>query len=110
MRFDLDGPGIIEIKWEKVKGIRSDRTFEILLQSGQVLLSNLDSLFFSKHQIGVDHIIEIYPIRNRLLKRLNGNFSTGLNYTKSSEIFNLILTESLTIVFQNWSLVYTPTL
>src|SRR4051794_37366381 len=46
LRFDLDGPGIIEIKWEKVKMIRSDRQFEIVLQTGEVWVSKPDSLFF----------------------------------------------------------------
>src|SRR4051812_50195955 len=51
LRFDLDGPGIIEIKWEKVQSIRSERQFEILLQTGEVLLNKLDSVFFIDHDI-----------------------------------------------------------
>ena len=67
--------------------IRSARIFEMVLQNGQVLLGTPDSLFFSFNEIEVDDIVEMYPIRKRLLKRLNGNFSTGLSYTKSSDVF-----------------------
>src|SRR3954464_12335090 len=51
LRVDIDGPGIIDIKWEKVKMIRSARIFEMVLQNGQVLLGTPDSLFFSFNEI-----------------------------------------------------------
>jgi hypothetical protein len=86
LKYDMDGPGIIEIKWEMVKSIRSERQFEIVLQSGEVLVSKLDSIFFSSHSIAVDNIVEIYPMRKKILKRISGNVNAGFNYNKSSEI------------------------
>jgi hypothetical protein len=86
LRFDLDGPGIIEIKWEKIKSISSERNFEILLQSGELLVSKIDSNFYSRNSVTVNDFVELYPIRNRFVKRLNGDVSTGLTYTKSSEV------------------------
>src|SRR5829696_2707319 len=86
LKFDMDGPGIIEIKWEKVIAIRSDRQFEIGLQSGELLVSHLDSAFFSEHSIDVNEIVEMYPIKKKFIRRFSGNISTGVNYTKSSDI------------------------
>src|SRR3982750_3081465 len=48
LKFDLDGPGIIDIKWEKVKTVRSNREFEVVLASGEVLVTRLDSVFFNE--------------------------------------------------------------
>ena len=86
LRFDMDGPGIIDIKWEKVIAIRSTRLFEIGLQSGELLVSQLDSAFFADHSIEVNAIVEMYPIKKKFIRRFSGNISTGVSYTKSSDI------------------------
>jgi len=86
LKYDMDGPGIIEIKWEMVKSIWSLREFEIVLQSGEVIVSKLDSVFFSNKSITVYDIVEIFPIKKRIIKRLSGNVNAGFNYNKSSEI------------------------
>ena len=89
LKFDLDGPGIINIKWEKVKAIRSDKVFEIVLRSGEVIVSKPDSLFFDQYKLIPDDIVDMVPIRNKFLKRLYGDFSVGFNYTKSTDIVQL---------------------
>ena len=86
LRFDLDGPGIIEIKWEKVTAFRSNRDFEITLRSGEILIGKPDSAFFKSYNLVTDDIVEMATIKKRFVKRLYGNFDIGFNYTKSSKI------------------------
>ena len=96
LRFDLDGPGIIDIKWEKVVAVRSDKLFEIGLQSGALIVSKLDSAFFSTHAVELSAIIEMYPIRKKFVRRFSGNVSTGINYTKSSDVFEFNFSSVIT--------------
>lgn len=89
LKYDMDGPGIIDIKWEKVKAIRSDRVFEITLRSGEVIVNKPDSLFFEQNSIALDDIVEMLSIKNKVWKRLYGDFNAGFNYAKSSQIGQL---------------------
>ena len=46
LTFDMTGPGKISIKWEEVKGLKSDKIFEITLRQGQVTVRRLTAHFF----------------------------------------------------------------
>lgn len=96
LKFDMDGPGVIDIKWEKVIAVRSTRLFEIGLQSGELLVSQLDSAFFAEHSIEVNQIVEMYPISKKFIRRFSGNISTGVNYTKSSDILEFNFSGTVT--------------
>ena len=96
LNFDMDGPGIINIKWEKVTAIKSDRIFEILLRNGEVSVSKPDSVFFSLHKLHLDDIIEMVPIKDKFLRRLSGNVDLGFNYTKSSKLLQLNFGSTIT--------------
>lgn len=89
LKFDMDGPGIIDIKWEYVKSINSKRIFEIVFRSGAIVVNALDSSFFQQNLVHLNDIVELATIKNKFLKRLKGNFSVGSSYTKSSEIFQI---------------------
>ena len=96
LSFDMNGPGIIYIKWEQIINLTSNRIFQVSLQNGQVLVSKLDSVFFKQYDIILDDIVEIVPIRNKFLKRLSGDINLGFNYTKSSEILQFNFGSSIT--------------
>jgi hypothetical protein len=96
LTFDMTGPGKISIKWEEVKGLKSDKIFEITLRQGQVTVRTVDSAFFSEYQIGVDDIVELERIKDKFLRRLSGDINIGFNYTKSSKILQFNLGSSLT--------------
>jgi len=87
LSFKMDGPGTINIKWEEVKGIASQKVFEFTLIGGNLVVSRLDSLLLSYHIANLDDIVEIIPIKDRFLKRLVGDVNWGFNYTKSNAIF-----------------------
>ena len=46
LSYDVDGPGTISIKWEHVMKISSDKTFQVTMQNGDVIITRLDSVFF----------------------------------------------------------------
>lgn len=96
LNFDMNGPGIISIKWEEIVRLMSVKTFEITLQNGQVIIAKLDSLFFESRHVKLDEIVEIVQIKNKFLKRLEGNVNLGFSYTKSSDIFQFNFTSSTT--------------
>ena len=84
--FDVTGPGKIEIKWEEVVKIRSDKIFQVTFQKGQVLITKLDSLFFEKEHISIDDIVYIVQIKSKFFKSISGDISLGFNYAKSTDI------------------------
>ena len=86
LNYDMDGTGTIGIKWEKVKALKSDKVFEILLRSGEILVAAPDSLLFLQRHISLNDIVEMLTIKNRFLKRLYGDIAIGFNYTKSSQV------------------------
>ncbi|HTE24613.1 DUF481 domain-containing protein [Flavitalea sp.] len=96
LSFDMNGPGIISIKWEEVVQVRSVKTFQVTLQKGDVLLVKLDSLFFTSQHVNLDDIVEIVQIKNTFFKRLSGDVNFGFNYNKSSDIFQLNFAGSIT--------------
>jgi hypothetical protein len=95
LSFDMNGPGMISIKWEEIVRITSNKTFQVTTQNGQVLLTKLDSLFFETQKIKLDQIVEIVQIRNKFLKRLEGDINLGFNYTKSSDIVQFNFASSI---------------
>ncbi len=86
LTYKMDGPGTIDIKWEYITGISSNKVFDFTLRNGEIIVGSLDSLFKSHQKIILNDIIEIIPIKDRFLNRLVGDVSLGINYTKSNSI------------------------
>jgi hypothetical protein len=86
LTYKMDGPGTIDIKWEYITGIASNKVFDFTLRNGEIIVGSLDSLFKSHQKIILNDIIEIIPIKDRFLNRLVGDVSLGINYTKSNSI------------------------
>ena len=102
LSFDMNGPGIISIKWEEVVQLRSNKTFQVALQDGQILVTKLDSVFFETQNIGLDEIVEILQIKNMFWKRLYGDVNLGFNYTKSNDIFQFNFSSSIAYRIPKW--------
>jgi putative salt-induced outer membrane protein YdiY len=86
LNFDITGPGTISIKWEEIVKVISNKSLQLTLRSGEVLVTNLDSLFFNRPYIQLDDIVEIVQIKDNFLQRLDGDINLGFSYTKSSDI------------------------
>ncbi len=95
LSYDVTGPGIIDIKWEEVTKIKSDKIFEFTLMRGILVVTTVDSLFKMFHITSLDQIVEIMPIRDRFLKRITGDVNLGFNYTKSNNILQLNFASNL---------------
>lgn len=96
LSYDVDGPGTISIKWEHVVRIRSDKTFQVTMQNGDVLITRLDSLFFEQPYVTLDSIIEIVRIKDQFLQRLDGTINLGFNYAKSNNDLQFNFNSSIT--------------
>lgn len=91
LTYKMDGPGTINVKWEEVVGFKSDKVFEVTLRWGTIVTTRVDSNFYVTYHATVDDIIELVPIKDKILRRLRGDFNLGFNYSKSSGVlqFNL---------------------
>ena len=96
LSYDVDGPGTISIKWEHVVKISSDKTFQVTMQNGDVLITTLDSVFFDQPNITLDSIIEIVRINDKFMQRLDGNINLGFNYAKSNSALQFNFNSSIT--------------
>src|SRR5664279_4748588 len=54
LTYKMDGPGTINIKWEYVTGIRSNKVFDFTLRNGEIIVAGLDSLFQSHQKTHLD--------------------------------------------------------
>lgn len=98
LEFKMDGPGTINIKWEEVKNIKSDKIFEFTLRWGNLIACTLDTLYSDYHLKSLDDIIEIIPIKDKFLKRLIGDANLGFNYTKSNSILQFNFTGNIAYI------------
>ena len=96
LSYDVDGPGTISIKWEHIVKISSDKTFQVTMQNGDVLITRLDSVFFNQPSITLDSIIEIVRIKDRFMQRLDGSINLGFNYAKSNSDLQFNFNSSIT--------------
>lgn len=85
LNIDVDGPGKIDIKWEYIVKIESNKTLQITLRNGEVYVTTMDSLFSVVPYVMLDDVVEIVRIKDKFIKRLDGSVNLGFNYAKSSD-------------------------
>ena len=83
--IDVEGPGKIDIKWEYIVKIESNKTLQITLRNGEVYVTTMDSLFSVVPYTTLSDVVEIVRIKDKFIKRLDGNVNLGFNYAKSSD-------------------------
>ncbi|HEY5772938.1 MAG TPA: hypothetical protein VIS75_09930, partial [Chitinophagaceae bacterium] len=83
--IDVDGPGKIDIKWEYIVKIESNKTLQITMRNGDVYVTTMDSLFSVVPYAMLDDVVEIVRIKDKFIKRLDGSVNLGFNYAKSSD-------------------------
>jgi hypothetical protein len=83
--IDVEGPGKIDIKWEYIVKIESNKTLQITLRDGEVYVTTMDSLFSVVPYVMLSDVVEIVRIKDKFIKRLDGSVNLGFNYAKSSD-------------------------
>ena len=96
--LNMTSTGSVEVKWETVERIVSDKIFQVTIQNGAVLVTKLDSAFFNTHHFILDDIVDFVRIKDRFWRNLDGDLGLGFNYTKSSDILQFNFNSSITYV------------
>jgi len=98
LSLKTDAAGTIQIKWDRIYQVKSDKYFEIGLGEGIKYFGSLDiSESDDKYkvlvvteegetEVDMNQIVEITPIKNRFWARIDGNLSMGFSYTKGSDV------------------------
>ncbi len=116
--FDTDAMGTVTIQWDKIVEIRSDAPMDIEATDGKRYFGTLEksgraeqvtiSSGTSSDSLAIVDLVEIVPIGGSFLKRLQGSFSAGFSFTKSSDVGQLSFNGNL--LYQDrknrWALSY----
>lgn len=98
LSLKTDAAGTIQIKWDRIYQLKSDKYFEIGLGRGILYYGSLDItanddkykilVITEEEEIEIDmnRIVEITPIKNRFWGKVNGNIDLGYSYNKGSEV------------------------
>lgn len=97
--FKTNGMGTVKVKAEEIKSLKSKKRFQIQLDNGYIYFGTFDTVNSQKDYVKIitssgtvyktemKSIVEIFPFRKKFWYRLSGNLSAGINYNKSSNIF-----------------------
>jgi len=87
--------GTISVEWQNIKYISSRQTFEIVLNDHTTFFGRIDgvdslgdaTVFFGifSQTVPLEEIVELTPIKDSFLQRIDGSVSFGLTYTKGTE-------------------------
>ena len=98
LSYKTDAAGTIQIKWDRIYQIKSDKFFEIILSEGEKYFGSLDLTSDNDKyklliittddslEIDMNLIVEITPIKNRFWTRIDGSVDMGFSYTKASDV------------------------
>ena len=98
VNFSTEAAGTIQIKWDRIFRLKSDKYFEIYLGKGIRYFGSLDvtetddnyKVVIVSEQVDVvidmNRIVEITPIKSRFWGKMDGNIDAGFSYTKGSEV------------------------
>jgi uncharacterized protein DUF481 len=95
LSIKADEMGTIKVEWDAIDSLWSEKDFAMRLQSGTLVLSKLDSSFYEYNNYEWEDIIELTQLNRRFWSQLEGKADVGLNYTKSSDVFQLNVHGSL---------------
>jgi len=97
LRFSTYDARTIRIQWDKVDSVYIKNPMRITLQNGAILYGRLYPAGEAKYchigeqripmgRINLKEIVGLLPLDKRITSRMKGALSTGVNYTKASEI------------------------
>jgi len=98
LSYKTSAAGTIQIKWDRIYQIKSDKYFEIGLGRGVMYYGSLDVTEDGKKynilvitedeeiELDMNRIVEITPIKNRFWAKIDSNIDMGYSYTKGSDV------------------------
>lgn len=98
LSLKTDAAGTIQIKWDRIYQVKSDKYFEIGLGRGIMYFGSLDItsddhkykiLVLTEEEeleIDMNRIVEITPIKNKFWGKVDGNIDIGYSYNKGSDV------------------------
>ena len=98
LRVSTDDAGTVKFEWSKVDSVCIKNVLRISLANGEILFGQLFPAGTAKririidegHEVmtvPLDSIVELAQSEERIVDRLDGVLSTGVSYTKASEVF-----------------------
>jgi hypothetical protein len=107
MRLSTNDAGTIRIEWNKVDSVHILSTMRIVLRNGTILYGGLrpsgqvKSCYILQptgniRQVGLDEIVQMTRLEDRILSRMGGSLSSGFSYTKASKVMQINLNASVT--------------
>lgn len=94
-----DDLGRLNIKWDAVDSLWSDKEFEIHLRNGTIVFTTFDSTFYNYSDYTFDQMIDFIQIKKKFWKKIDGNIDLGFSYAKSSGILQLNIDSKVTYNF-----------
>lgn len=106
LRISTEDAGTIKLEWGKVDSVHILNVMRILLNDGEVLYGVLlpsgvsdSSLIWHRdgdpRLVSLDRVVELSPIGESFINRLNGLISSGFSYAKGTEIMTINLNGSI---------------
>jgi hypothetical protein len=101
LRFKTAATDTISIEWEEVAHLNSNQNIQVETQDGRRFLGHLSGTAeedvvtvetaSGPVELEVQHVVLMTPIEARGISRLDGDITAGFNFTKASEIEQLLL-------------------
>ncbi len=97
--FKTDGMGTLNIEFDRIKTFYSTQDFTLQLDNGLRFFGSIDtcgkdgyiSLIINELRIRepIESVVEVFPVKNAFLQRLDGAVDIGYSYTKASSLSQL---------------------
>ena len=101
LEISTDAMGRIKVEWPEVAGVQSDYHYELRLSDGERLYGSFHDEarpgqivlvdIFGKHEVEWLQVVEIRPIEDNFLDRLDVYLSTTFSYTKATDLAQVAL-------------------
>ncbi len=98
--LSTDDAGTINIKWDKIKFITTDKIFEVELQDGRIYYGSIGAADSNEqliikgitleHKLFKRYIVKLTRIKKTFWEILDGYMKLGISFTKASEVGEFI--------------------
>jgi len=105
LELSTDAVGTVEIEWPEIARIQSGYHYDLRLSNGDRLFGSFNTEArpgqlvlvdpFGKHEVELLQVVEIRPVEDTVLARLDIYLSAAFSYTKASSVGQLTLNTTI---------------